>query len=320
MRNGAISMFSIPPARTTSASPRAISCAAETTACRPEPHILLRVIPGTSTGSPLFMPTCRPGFMPWPAERMLPTITWSTCSPSTPERERTSWPTVAPRSVAGTSLSAPPKVPIPVLRGVEMTISPLPLPLPKLMHAPSLLALCKRIHQKTKLGPLSGPEPARFHYCLLPLLPGAPLSLVQATSVVGEHGVQEVGVGVDRLLGEGLGGLLLLALLLDQILRQGPVALGLGPEVVYDAVEEVLRELRVDLLSRYRAVGERLVRLLDRLGELLGRLVYLLLLLHIHSVYPLSLPAPYAQFLPGADAAYTRTKPPNRKRSGLSAR
>src|SRR5215212_5486652 len=149
-------------------------------------------------------------------------------------------------------------------------------------------------------GPYRGPEPARFHYCLLPLLPGAPLRLVQATPVVGEHGVQEVGVGVDRLLGEGLGGLLLLALLLDQVLRQGPVALGLGPEVVYDAVEEVLRQLRVDLLSRYRAVGERLVRLLDRLGELLGRLVHLLLLLLIHSVILSCLPATsatYAQFL-----------------------
>jgi hypothetical protein len=131
-------MFSMPPARITSASPKAISCAAETIACKPDPHILFRVIPGASTGTPLLMPTWRPGFIPWPAERMLPTMTWSTCSPSIPERERTSVPTVAPRSVAGTSLSAPPKVPIPVLRGVETTISPLPLPLPKLIDAPSL--------------------------------------------------------------------------------------------------------------------------------------------------------------------------------------
>ena len=84
------------------------------------------------------MPTWRPGFMPWPAERMLPTITWSTWSPSIPARERTSLPTVAPSSVAGVSLSEPPKVPIPVLRGVEMTISPTPFPLPKLTFSPSV--------------------------------------------------------------------------------------------------------------------------------------------------------------------------------------
>jgi hypothetical protein len=45
----------------------------------------------------------------------------------------------------------------------------------------------------------------------------------------GEHGVEEVHVGVDRLLSESLGGLLLLALLLDEVLGQGAVVLGLGP-------------------------------------------------------------------------------------------
>src|SRR5215216_4886369 len=244
MRNGAISMFSTPPARTTSASPSAISCAAETMACRPEPHILLRVIPGTSTGSPLFMPTCRPGFMPWPAERMLPTITWSTCSPSTPERERTSCPTVAPRSVAGTSLSTPPKVPIPVLKGVEMTISPLPLP--KLMVLLPLRFLGKEYIKRQGPGPLQVPGLSGFHVKpFFTLLPCALLGLVQATPVVREHRVEEVHVGVHRFLGEGLGSLLLLALLLDQVLRQSLIALGLAPEVVDHAVEEVLGQLGV---------------------------------------------------------------------------
>jgi hypothetical protein len=130
-------MFSMPPAMTTSASPRATSWAAEIMAWRPEPHILFRVRPGVVTGSPVFIPTWRPGFMPWPAERMLPTMIWSTCSPSMPERLRTSLPTVAPRSVAGVSFSAPPYVPMAVLRGVEITISPFPLPLPKLTFSPS---------------------------------------------------------------------------------------------------------------------------------------------------------------------------------------
>src|SRR5215212_11544472 len=139
---------------------------------------------------------------------------------------------------------------------------------------------------------------------LLLLLPGAPLSLVQAAPVVGEHGVQEVRVGVDRLLGERLGGLLLLALLLDQVLRQSPVALGLGAQVVDDAVEEVLRQLRVELLDRDRPVGKRLVGLLDRLSELLSRLVYLLLLSLIH-IIPVLSSITHTIFLPGTDVVYT---------------
>src|SRR5215204_7352927 len=140
--------------------------------------------------------------------------------------------------------------------------------------------------KKRGSGPYKGPSLAGSTTILLPLLPGAPLSLIQAAPVVGEHGVQELRVGVHRLLGESLGGFLLLALLLDQILRQGPVALGLGPEVVDDAVEEVLRQLRVELLGRNRAVGEGLIGFLDCLGELLGRLVYLLLLSLVHPTRP----------------------------------
>src|SRR5215212_3823296 len=129
-------MFSMPPARTTSASPRAISWAAETMACNPEAHILFRVRAGLSGGTPAFIPTWRPGFMPWPAMRMLPTITWSTWSGSRPARLRTSVATVVPRSTAGTSLRDPPKVPMAVLKGVEITIS-VPL-LAKLINPPLL--------------------------------------------------------------------------------------------------------------------------------------------------------------------------------------
>src|SRR5215204_1591923 len=63
---------------------------------------------------------------------MLPTITWFISSTSMPDREMTSLATVVPRSTAGTSLRAPPKVPMAVLKGVEITIS-VPLPLAKLM-------------------------------------------------------------------------------------------------------------------------------------------------------------------------------------------
>src|SRR5918997_358322 len=198
-----------------------------------------------------------------------------------PERSMTSLPTVAPRSVAGTSLRAPPKVPIAVLRGVEMTIS-LPLPLfPKLTFPPSSLPFAKGYTKRQGPGFTTRALPMIPRKCF-PLAVGPPLRLVQVTPVVGEHGVQEVHVGVDRLLGEGLGGLLLLALLLDQVLRQLPVALGLRPEVVDHAVEEILRQLRVELLGRDGAVRQRLVRLLGRVSELLRRLVYLLLLLLVH--------------------------------------
>src|SRR5215211_81503 len=61
-----------------------------------------------------------------------------------------------------------------------------------------------------------------------PCLPyGSPGSLRTLTRG-GEHGVEEVHVGVHRFLGEGLGSLLLLALLLDEVFRQSPVVLGLG--------------------------------------------------------------------------------------------
>src|SRR5512132_3783223 len=47
-----------------------------------------------------------------------------------PERSITALPTVAPRSVAGTSFSDPPKVPIAVRSGVETIMSAAPLPKP----------------------------------------------------------------------------------------------------------------------------------------------------------------------------------------------
>src|SRR5215218_8203883 len=59
---------------------------------------------------------------------MLPTITWLMRAGSIPERSITALPTVAPRSVAGTSLSAPPNVPIAVRSGVETTMSAALLP------------------------------------------------------------------------------------------------------------------------------------------------------------------------------------------------
>src|SRR5215210_1236796 len=222
--------------------------------------------------------------MPWPAERMLPTITWSTWSPSTPERERTSLPTVAPRSVAGVSLSAPPKVPIPVLKGVEMTTSPLPLPLPKLTLYSFRLHLIKGYLKRQSPGRAVRASSYSLQSAALPLLVGPPLYFVQVAPVVGKHGVEEVHIGVGRFLDKRLGGLPLLALLLDQILREAPVVLGLSPKAVDDAVEEFLPYLGVEFLGRDGTIRDGLVGLFKRVGELLSRFVYLLLLLRVHDL------------------------------------
>src|SRR5829696_3075603 len=120
----------------------------------------------------------------------------------------------------------------------------------------------------------------------LRLLVGPALHFVQVALVIGEHGVEEVRVSVHRLLGQRPGGLPLLALLLDQVLRQSPVVLGLGPQVVDNAVEEVLRQLGVEFLGRDGAVRNGLVGFFQRIGELLRRFVYLLLLLLVHDLTP----------------------------------
>src|SRR5215210_3296985 len=129
------------------------------------------------------------------------------------------------------------------------------------------------------------PEPlyALWHLASL-LLVGPPLRLIEVALVVGEHGVQEVHVGARGLLGQRPGGLPLFALLRDQILRERPVALSLGPQVVDHTVEEVLGQLGVELLGRDGAVRYRLVRFLQRVGELLRRFINLLPLFVIHDL------------------------------------
>ncbi len=62
-------MFSMPPTRTTSASPSAICCAPICMAFMPEPHAMLTLYAATSTGTPAFTLTCRPVFGPFPACR-----------------------------------------------------------------------------------------------------------------------------------------------------------------------------------------------------------------------------------------------------------
>ena len=66
-------------------------------------------------------------------------------------------------------------------------------------------------------------------------------------------------VGPYTLLRQSLRGLPLALLLTLQLLGHLPVALRLGAQVVDYAVEEVLRQLGIELLGRDGAVSHRLV-------------------------------------------------------------
>src|ERR1700754_4813374 len=113
----------MPPATATSPKPSQISCAADTTACAPEPHTRLTVCDGTDTGTPPAIAAWRAGFILLPACTTLPITTEPSLFASTPLRRTASRTTSAPRSVAGTSLSAPPNAPMAVLTGLLITIS-----------------------------------------------------------------------------------------------------------------------------------------------------------------------------------------------------
>src|SRR3712207_4663283 len=97
-----------------------------------------------------------------------------------------------------------------------------------------------------------------------------------------EDGIRDIGVtGVQTC---ALPISLLLAL---QLLGHLPVALGLGAQVVDHGVEEVLRKLGVELLSRDGASRNRPVRSRKGLGKLLPRLVHPLhpsLIHHTHTL------------------------------------
>ena len=100
-------MLSWPPAMITSASPQRIAWLPRCTAFRPEPHTLLMVMAGTSSGRPAKIEVCRAVFWPAPAVSTWPRITSLIAPGSTPvsaSRRRT---TASPSLVAGTSASPP---------------------------------------------------------------------------------------------------------------------------------------------------------------------------------------------------------------------
>ena len=100
-------MFSMPPATAASISPAAISCAAETIACAPEPQTRLTVMAGTSTGAPPPIAAWRAGFILLPAWTTLPITTEPSAAASRPARFSVSRTTTAPSAGAGTLFSDP---------------------------------------------------------------------------------------------------------------------------------------------------------------------------------------------------------------------
>src|SRR5919199_5838853 len=184
---------------------------------------------------------------------MLPTITSSTCSGSRPDRLRTCVATVVPRSTAGTSLSVPPKVPMAVLKGVEITISVSLLPLPKF-----IVLLCFRYHLCGMLPPTRYPTPTQQSKNKEPnsinsLRPAALLFPVSGSFGTGtvefERGAEELPISIHPFLREALEELLLPG---DGFHEERPATLELITERFDDVLEEVLDELHVALLSLVR--------------------------------------------------------------------
>ena len=109
-----------------------------------------------------------------------------------------------------------------------------------------------------------------------------PLGCPQGLLPVGEHRVYELHVGAHRLLGDSLRGLRLALVLLGQPLGRLPILLGLGAQVVDHAVEEDLGKLGTLLLSLGATFDGHFVGLHESVREVLGSLVYPLLLLFVH--------------------------------------
>src|SRR5438093_4656220 len=117
-------MFSPPPARTNSAWPSWISCAARMIACRPEPQSRFTVRAGASFGTPDLRPTCRAKYTASPdVWSTFPKMTWSICFGSTLDFSSAPFAAMTPRSVAEVSRSAPPYVPKAVRAPSMMTMS-----------------------------------------------------------------------------------------------------------------------------------------------------------------------------------------------------
>ncbi len=116
-------MFSMPPATTTSASPKRISCVAIMIAFMPLAQTLFTVVAGVLSGSPANFEAWRAGACPRLADSTQPMITSFTSSGFTPAFSTAALMAAAPSSVAGTVERLPPKEPMGVRTAETMTTS-----------------------------------------------------------------------------------------------------------------------------------------------------------------------------------------------------
>ena len=116
-------MLSMPAATMTSASPHVMAWVAMWVAFMLEPHSLLTVTAGTSSGSPAACTARRPGLWPWPACSTLPTMTSSISAGSSPARLTASAMAMPPSFTAGISDRAPRKRATGVRQALKMTVS-----------------------------------------------------------------------------------------------------------------------------------------------------------------------------------------------------
>ena len=122
-------MLSAPPASAKSASPSISACAAETTACAPDPQRRLTFIAGTVSGMPACIAATRLRYM----SRGSVLMTWpkTTCPirpGSTPARSSAASAATVASSIGGVEASDPPKVPMAVRAPPRMTMSVMAVP------------------------------------------------------------------------------------------------------------------------------------------------------------------------------------------------
>ena len=116
-------MFSIPPATTTSASPKAIVWAANIIDFIPEEQTLLTVVHGTESGIPANIAACLAGACPKPAETTFPIKTSSTKAGSKFILFNAPFIAIEPNFGAGMLDKLPIKLPIGVLATDTITTS-----------------------------------------------------------------------------------------------------------------------------------------------------------------------------------------------------
>src|SRR5215472_726028 len=185
-------MLSAPPATAMSVSPSMMVCAADTTACSPDPHNRFSVSTGASLATPAFIAATRARYMSFGSVWItLPNTTCPTSAPSMLARHIASRTTCAPRSVGATSFSPPPKSPMAV-RTPETTTTSRCMSISALPH--------HRIAQCANTADLNLADVAVFHVLRGPLR-AHPQHIARIQCQVLGHRHQEIDHAEDHVVG-----------------------------------------------------------------------------------------------------------------------